>query len=439
MGRVAVVAVVLAACGATGGSEASRRATTTTPSASPTTATKVDAEPTSDIPAPTFVGELEQLWADVPAGCAAFSLEGSLVFSRAIDEPVQPASVLKLFTGVAAVDLLGSTTRLSTRVRGTMGPEGVVDGDLLLDGGGDPVLGTDAWAHSELPDGRLHTSLDTLADRVVAAGVRSVRGAVVGVESRYDVQRAVPSWPQRLVDDGEIGALSALVANDGFEVWGHPGEPFEEPAEGTAQLLRNLLVARGVAFDATPGSAANEPNEPGSVIASIESPTVEDLVAEMLRESDNGTAELLVKEIGYQVSGEGSTAAGVAAIRSWAQDRGLPLDGVVIADGSGLSEVNRVTCRALNSLLETSHPTLDASLAVAAQSGTLRNRLVSTAAAGRIRAKTGSLNGVSGVAGYANTGAGHVAFAVVGNRLPVPTLSAGFQDPFLLAIFNGER
>jgi serine-type D-Ala-D-Ala carboxypeptidase/endopeptidase (penicillin-binding protein 4) len=384
-------------------------------------------------PPPLLVQRLEPLWAAVPAGCAAVVVDGQPLFMRAVDAAAQPASLMKLFTAVAALDLLGSTSRLSTEVRGRIGTDGVVDGDLVLVGGGDPVLGTDAWARSELRTGRLHTSLDTLADGVAAAGVRHVRGAVLGDESRYDASRLVESWPQRLVDDGEIGPLSALTVNDGFETWGHPGASFADPARGAAELFQELLVARGVVIDepAQSGVATEAP-----VIASVDSPPVDALVSDMLRESDNGTAELLVKEVGYRAAGDGSTTAGVAAVEAAIAARGVVLDGVVLADGSGLSVAARVTCRSLTSLLDRAAPVLRSSLALAGRSGTLRNRLVGTPAEGRVRAKTGTLNGISAIAGYADVDPGEVVFAFVGNGLPVPTRPAPFQDPFLLALFS---
>src|SRR3546814_18316135 len=74
----------------------------------------------------------------------------------------------------------------------------------------------------------LFRSLDVLADRVVAAGVRRVEGRVVGDERRYDAERYVDTWPDRLIADGEVGPLSALTDNDGFLIWGHPGVRFDD-------------------------------------------------------------------------------------------------------------------------------------------------------------------------------------------------------------------
>ena len=362
----------------------------------------------------------------------AVASQGRSLYEANLDASVVPASVTKLLTATAALDVVGADTRFTTTVLGELGSDGVVAGDLWIVGGGDPVLGTDAWASRNGVGGRLHTSLDKLADLVGAAGVRRVAGRVVGDDTRYDARRVVPSWPPRLVADGEAGPLSALLANDGFRVWGHPGVPFADPPAGTAGLLRQLLEQRGVDVD---GGAASGRAPGASEIAAVSSPRVGDLVTELLRESDNETAELLVKEIGLRQSGDGTTASGTRAVAATLVARGIPMANTVVADGSGLSREARVTCRALAALLTGAEPMLAHRLAVAGESGTLRNRLRGTAAAGRVRAKTGSLDGMSGLAGYADTTTGQrVVFAYIANGLPVPSSTSSVQDPFLLTL-----
>lgn len=389
--------------------------------------TKAEVAPASA----AMTAALQTVWQTAPGGCALVTSGDRIVYEANADRPVVPASVTKILTATAALDILGADTRFTTAVVAEIGPGGVVEGNLWVVGGGDPVLGTDAWATRDGAQAKLHTSLDQLADRVVAAGVRRVAKDVVGDETRFDAQRVVPSWPRRLVADGEAGPLSALVANDGFRVWGHPGLPFTDPAAGTAGLLLELLEQRGVDVggDAVSGRAAE-----GRQIASVTSPTVSDLVTEVLRESDNETAELLVKEMGLRRRGAGTTASGVRAVTAALADRGVPMANTVVADGSGLSSRARVTCRALSAVLTRAEPILADRLAVAAQSGTLRNRLRATPAAGRVRAKTGSLDGMSGLAGYADTVSGRVAFVYLVNGLPVPTRTPTVQDPFVLAL-----
>ncbi|CAB4940351.1 unannotated protein [freshwater metagenome] len=147
-----------------------------------------------------------------------------------------------------------------------------------------------------------------------------------------------------------------------------------------------------------------------------------DIVIEMLGQSDNFTAESLTKELGFKVGGEGSTAAGVAATRDILAKAGLPLDNVSIVDGSGLDRSNRLTCTLLAAVLERLGAASDIAkaLPVAGKSGTLAERFVGSAAAGRIRAKTGSLRNSRALAGFADAGAASdqrtLTFAYIANQ-----------------------
>lgn len=343
-----------------------------------------------------------------------------VVYEANAGAAVAPASVTKLLTAAAALEVLEPDTRLSTSVVAAEAPvNGTVPGDLWLVGGGDPDLGTDAWA-AQLNLPGPHTSLDALADEVVAAGVRRVEGRIVGDETRYDNERYVSTWPARLIADGEIGPLSALTVNDGFRVWGHPGVPFADPPTAAAALFTDLLEARGVRVG---GSAASGPAPAGEVrVATMPSASISMLVDAMLRRSDNGTAELLVKELGLQHEGYGTTAAGVRAIHAVVA-KDVPLDGTTIADGSGLSEATRLTCRALTALLTARAGDLATRLPVAGRDGTLARRFIGSTVAGRLRAKTGTLDGVEALAGYVDNISGTTlvfAFVINGRSPRVP-------------------
>jgi D-alanyl-D-alanine carboxypeptidase/D-alanyl-D-alanine-endopeptidase (penicillin-binding protein 4) len=140
-------------------------------------------------------------------------------------------------------------------------------------------------------------------------------------------------------------------------------------------------------------------------IAKLDSQPIGAMVAAMLTESDNGTAELLTKEMGLHDSGSGSTAAGVAAISKALQGLAVPLDGTTQFDGSGLASENKETCTAVQGLLDKEGPgsALASGMPIAGQTGTLDVRLLDPATAGRVRAKTGTLNQVTSLAGYVTT------------------------------------
>src|SRR5262249_33430071 len=152
-------------------------------------------------------------------------------------------------------------------------------------------------------------------------------------------------------------------------------------------------------------------------------PPISQLVTSMLRESDNTVAELLAKEIGVRVSGQGSTAAGVAAIDAELRNEGLPTDGRNPLDASGLAGDDRETRTVLEAVLVKNGPdsVIGKALPVAAQTGTLTPRFVGTPMAGRLSAKTGTLDQVTALAGFLTTtkGAPVVFTEVLNTQAPV--------------------
>jgi D-alanyl-D-alanine carboxypeptidase/D-alanyl-D-alanine-endopeptidase (penicillin-binding protein 4) len=206
----------------------------------------------------------------------------------------------------------------------------------------------------------------------------------------------VPSWPASY--RSEVGPLGALTVDGGYDRV--TGGAVGDPALYAATQLTRLLVARGVSVG-TPGHAS----APGSTveIASIASPTLHDLIASALRASDNLTMELVARELGRHVSHTGSTAAGTAAVISTDRSIGLPVDGVHLVDGSGLDRGNRVTCQVLLAALQERHEAqfgaIGDGLPIAGRTGTLSTVFVGTPLAGKLAAKTGSLNGATGLVG----------------------------------------
>ena len=382
------------------------------------------------------------------SSCLTVAVDGRVVFSSNPTTPVIPASVQKLWTADAALSTLGPSAVLTTSVTTNAPPDnGVVDGDLWLVGGGDPLLMTDAYAQHFREQPVTRTSLEALADQIVAAGVRDVRGSVVGDDSRYDRARAVPQWADESVTASDIGPLGALMVNDGltqFPPTFTARSPREvaaaDPGEDAANQLTQLLQARGVTV-ADPPQAGTAP-QGATQITKIDSPPIEQIVAEMLRESDNEAAELLTREIGLHDSGAGTTANGVAGTRQTLQQRNLPVDGTTQVDGSGLGRDNQTTCAFVQALLDADGPgsTVAMDLPVAGQTGTLAFRFLGTPVAGQLRAKTGTLNQVTALAGYVQTAQGsHVSFAYIINLPPPKLISAadvGLEDELGAILFN---
>ncbi len=366
--------------------------------------------------------------------CVAVSGPAGRLFEHRADAALVPASNVKLLTAFAALRVLGADTRFRTDVMGAAGPDaaGTVTGDLWLVGGGDPLLSTAPFrARVKYGASMAYTAMEAVADAVVAAGVRRVTGSVLGDESRYDTERTVPSWPSRYQSGGHIGSLSALAINDGrdfatIEGQPSPGGPSADPAAAAASALVELLRQRGVVVDGAPGAGTAPAG--ADAVASVESPTVAEIVAEMLTFSDNTTAELLTKEMGRAQRGEGSTAAGVEAIVGALSDAGVPTEGLVLVDGSGLDRGDRVTCATLDALLDEAGADgeLADGLPVAASTGTLSDRFRGSAAAGKVKAKTGSLRDVTSLSGWVETDPGaDLSFSIV---LNTPDRAVGVVD-----------
>lgn len=395
--------------------------TTTTTSTTSTTTTTVPVEPECVPPRTLDVVSAEP----VPAGLAA-ELEGALahpgfddvrvgasvwvegygeVVGHGADVPLLPASVQKLATAMAALALLPDDHAFRTTVQAT-GPvvDGTLRGDLVVVGGGDPTLAL-SGPHS----------LDALAAAVADAGIVRVAGDVVADESRYGSARAAPGWQDWHVPR-YAGPLSALMV-DGNR---HRTDAayLADPAVGNTEVFQADLERRGVAVGG--GVVGGVAPSGATTVASLSSPPVGELVDTMLLRSDNDTAEMLIREVGLVASGKGTTEAGTAAFAELAESWCLELDGVD-GDGSGLSRANARSAGEWRDLIQAARSApwwgqLRDGLPVAAESGTLRGRFAGTAAAGDLRAKTGTILEGRALAGVFTTDGGRTAvFSVLTN------------------------
>ena len=328
-----------------------------------------------------------------------------------------PASTEKLLTGLAAMSALGSDFKYETKVVAPSDPaNGTVD-RLWLVGAGDPSLSTPDYPGMVESNPRRNTeeqatgpsksatSLATLADAIAAAGVRNIPGGIQGDDSRYEAVRYVPSWPATYRTDPEIGPVGALTVNHGMGALQPKLTAVDDPAVFAAMQLSDLLRARGVSVG-TPGRSTAP--EGAKSIASVQSAPLHDLVAAALESSDNLAMEMFVREVGVKVAKQGTTAAGAKGVIDKVHELGVQVDGVALVDGSGLDRGNRVSCQALMSVLGFgARPEFNAlwnGLAVAGQTGTLADAFRGSALNGKLHAKTGSLQGVTGLAGFVDTG-----------------------------------
>lgn len=349
-------------------------------------------------------------------GAVAVDLRtGRAVFARNGRRPLRPASNEKLPVAVAALDELGSSFRIPTRVLGEGRLEGSVwRGRLILKGYGDPTLAL--------------RDLTGLARRVRAAGIRRVTGWIVGDESYFDRRRTAPGWKPSFYKQ-ECPPLSALVVAEGTV----GGRTVDDPALAAARAFTRALRTAGIRV---PRGATTGVARAGALaLATVVSPPLARIVRRMNLASANFVAESLLKQLGARERGRGTTAAGALVVRGALRARGIPLAGVRIADGSGLSRYDRLTARAIAALLVSAwrdpavRGPLAASLPVAGVNGTLADRLERPPARGHVRAKTGTTREASSLSGYVRR---RYVFSILQNGDPIPTSSARRgQDRFV--------
>jgi serine-type D-Ala-D-Ala carboxypeptidase/endopeptidase (penicillin-binding protein 4) len=328
---------------------------------------------------------------------------GRSIFARNPRLALAPASTEKLPVTYAALALLGPAFRFQTDVVGEGEQRGSSwIGNLVLQGHGDPGLSTG--------------DLRALAAQLRTAGIRRVTGDLVGDESWFDARRTAPGWkPSYYV--GESAPLSALVVDRARyrgAVWGRP-------ALAAALGFRDELRRIGIAVAGRVLVRSADPQ--AFPLASVASPTLAVIVRWMDHASDNFTAEILLKELGAVVARRGTTVAGAAIVTRQLAAAGVPLAGVRVVDGSGLSLLDRLTASALAGILRAvwASPELRAAfvsaLPVAGVSGTLEDRMRRAPARGNVVAKTGTTAQASALAGYVR---GRYVFAVLQNGHPLP-------------------
>lgn len=336
---------------------------------------------------------------------------GDVLFDQDGRRLVVPASTLKLATALAVERTVPPGTRLTTTV--VAGPE---PGQVVLVGGGDVTL-------SSSPEGNGYADAATVADlaaQVTAAAAGPVTS--VGVDIGYFTgPETGPGWGAGDAPSSYAAPITAVMVDGGRLGPRDEGLRSGQPALAAGQALADALGVPGV-----PVAGAEAPAD-AVVLGTVRSAPVETLVEQMLSASDNVLAEALARQVAL-VAGQPASFDGAAfAVAAALEQAALPTAGLVVADGSGLSAQNTVTAELLTAILvlAVGEPAsrvrgLVAGLPVASYDGTLRERFLDSSAAGEVRAKTGTLDGTSALAGLAVTADGRLlVFALVADAVPL--------------------
>ena len=429
---------------------------------------------------------------------------GQVLYRRNAERLFLPASDLKLLTAAAALLRLGADFRYRTVVlaRGARRAD-TLAGDLVVAGSGDPSLLLDTARGAPDP----LASLRPWADSLQARGIRVVQGRVTGDATAFVGPPLGPGWAWDDLDAEYSAPVAALQFNESvaylLAVPGRsPGEPVRvgllprstplrvfttattaardssaaalrwsrapfgdsvmvtgslpagrdtvrlplsvpDPSHYFETSLAEALAGRSVAVAGQ--SLAAPAGAPDTLFAWM-SPPLAAVLPLFLKPSQNQIGETLLRTLGAQLAGAGSTDSGRAVLGRALSDLGVPPDAYVLADGSGLSRYDLVAPDAIAQVLFAMHvrPDFQAfydALPIAGVDGTLATRLRLTAAAGNARAKTGSLTGVRTLAGYVATADGeHLLFVLLANNFTVPQrVVEAAQDRIVERLANFSR
>ncbi len=405
----------------------------------------VDPVDGAEAPEPTRQGIESQLAGQLrnPAlgtfsGTVVDARTGETLWAQDPGRGMVPGSTAKVLTASAALLTLDPDHRFSTKV-----VQGSEPGSVVLVGGGDPTL-------SKLPADRESVygdvaHLDDLTEQVEQAtggDVESVRFDT----SRYAGVPMGPAWDPADVAGGYVAPIEPMMLDGGradptADTSERARQPGQQVARGLASRmgLREQQVSEGQA------------PENGRVLGEVRSPTVRELVENMLQHSDNVMAEVMAREVAVATGHEPSFQGATQAVRSVLTRHGVDLGGTALADGSGMSTQSRITPGALGEVLHLlARPGQNGSvpadtaklrrllpgLPVAGGSGSLDDRYQGSAGRGWVRAKTGTLDGVNSLAGTVLTRDGRtLVFALMSNgpssaeaRPALDAVAAGLRD-----------
>jgi serine-type D-Ala-D-Ala carboxypeptidase/endopeptidase (penicillin-binding protein 4) len=338
---------------------------------------------------------------------------GRVLYAQNGSVPAAPASTEKIATAIAALDVLGADARFTTRA--VDGPGGTI----VLVGGGDATLAAGTPPASDYPQPPTLKNLAAKTARALKARHRSQ------VQLEYDTSLytgpgLAPGWPNAYITTGNVTPISSLEVDQGrLTTSGSPEDADDpvnfrprstDPASVAASAFAGYLAGDGIRVTGPP-SAGTAPAR-AAVLGSVSSPPLSAVVEWMLLESNNVIAENLARQVAVKM-GRPASFAGAAAAETAVLQRLGAGTGIHLVDGSGLSPQDRISPEALVRLLAVAaspqHPALRPAitgLPVAGFAGTLLAGqsvfgAISGAARGVVRAKTGNLDTVAALAGFA--------------------------------------
>lgn len=369
-----------------------------------------DIDPSSATPSSEYIARLAQDFAkntdilgERVGVMVSDSLTGEVLAQVNQNLPMVPASVQKLMTGAAAVEVLDTERTLKTKVLQGR------DAQIFLVGEGDMLLAPEA-GNPEALNGRaglLDLATQT-ADNLKAQGTTKVE---LFLDDSIFTGTSIGPWPIDMVLEGYAAPVSAVAVDVGREKAGMYAPRFQDPGLEATKHLASLLEGQGITVT---GPARKNFGEVGegvtitgdAVLAQVESAPLAEIIDYAMKVSDNTLTEILGFTVARQLGKEASFSGATSAVLQTLQELGIDTTGVTLADCSGLGDNSNVTPRVINDLLNlmvsADHPAMREAaigLSIAGLDGTLGERFTDRNGRGLVRGKTGSLNNVTSLAG----------------------------------------
>lgn len=369
--------------------------------------------------------------ASVSAGSTAVMVsdlkDGRILASYNASTPLIPASIMKSITIASLSETVDVDKPIITKcyIDGKVDSDGVLNGNIIVEGAGDPSINSKVWPVGE-------DFVKEIADALKNMGVKRIMGKVK-VEQDYFKGPAVhPSWASGdLSQSYGTGSHAFNFANNASGK-----ASVKDPSAVFIAQLKRQLSAVGISIeDGTPATGGRK------LLLEHKSPALKEIMRSCMMRSDNLYAESMLRRYGKEKGGDGSTSdAATREMEMW-KKKGADMEGVLIADGSGLSRSNRVTARFMEDVLREKANDVEyvSFFPLAGQEGTLRSLLKDTDLDSYIAMKTGSMNGVQCYAGYKlddDFAPTHVVVIIINNfKGSRADLRKGVEK-MLLEIFN---
>ncbi len=341
-----------------------------------------------------------------------------------------PASNMKIVTSAVALTQLGADYRFRTTFA-ARGPvqNGILAGDLVVTGRGDPTL-------SDRVRGDARAAMGQLADSLVAHGIHSVTGYIYSGADNFPGAAVGEGWSWNDLAYDYGAGVDELLFNEGMEralVHTAAGDsvksrPAARPTHDYLAVLDSALRTRGVNVQrgVSDSVAPQDPVKLDTLFV-INSIPLREILPYFLKPSQNQIGEVLLRTVGLERTGVGTADSGIAVASRQLASWGIPRDSYVLHDGSGLSRADLVSPETLVRVLDHMQSSPDFSiyyyaLPIAGVDGTIAQRMRGTLAANNVHAKTGSIQWVRSLSGYVTDASGRrLIFSALCNKYTTPS------------------